>query len=101
MWMRTIMNNQYRRGGNIKDTVRKLYADGGLRRFYRGYSVAIFQGPISRFGDTFSNTLFLSLMENSESTKNLPVAVKSMGASFTNACFRMLLTPIDTTKTIL
>ena len=62
MWMRTIMNNQYRRGGTLKETVSKLYKDGGLRRFYRGYSVAIFQGPLSRFGDTFSNTLFISVM---------------------------------------
>ncbi len=42
MWMRTIMNNQYRRGGTLKDPVKKLYKEGGLRRFYRGYSVAIF-----------------------------------------------------------
>lgn len=35
------MNYQYRRGGTIKETVKKLYSEGGLRRFYRGYPVAI------------------------------------------------------------
>ena len=101
MWMRTIMNYQYRRGGTIKETVKKLYSEGGIRRFYRGYPVAIIQGPISRFGDTFSNTLFLSLCENYESTKNLPVSIKTVGASVTAALFRIFLTPVDTVKTIL
>src|SRR5947209_1016652 len=51
MWMRTIMNTQYRYGGTIKETFRRLYNEGGLRRFYRGYPVALVQGPVSRFGD--------------------------------------------------
>lgn len=101
MWMRTIMNYQYRHGGKIKDTIRVLYAEGGIPRFYRGISVALFQGPISRFGDTFSNTLFMTLMNRSESTKNLPVMVKTAGASLTAAAFRIFLTPVDTVKTIL
>lgn len=101
MWMRTIMNTQYRRGGKIKDTVKKLYSQGGIRRFYKGYPVAIIQGPLSRFGDTFSNTLFLTFMNRSETTKNLPVVVKTIGASATASCFRILLLPVDATKTIL
>lgn len=56
---------------------------------------------MSRFGDTFSNTLFLSLMNRSEKTKNLPVVVKTIGASATASCFRILLLPVDATKTIL
>lgn len=35
------MNYQYRRGGYYFDVVKKLYAEGGVRRFYRGYPVAI------------------------------------------------------------
>ena len=101
MWMRTIMNYQYRHGGQIRNTVKKLYAEGGIPRFYRGIAVALVQGPISRFGDTFSNTLFLTLMNRSESTKNLPVMLKTVGASLTAATFRILLTPVDTLKTIL
>lgn len=63
--------------------------------------MAIIQGPLSRFGDTFSNTLFLSLCESNERTKNLPVAIKTLGASATAASFRIFLTPVDTVKTIL
>lgn len=101
MWMRTIMNYQYRHGGKIKDTVKKLYAEGGIPRFYKGVSVAMVQGPISRFGDTFANTLFLTLMEKYENTKNLPIMAKTLGASLTAALFRIFLTPVDTLKTIL
>ena len=101
MWMRTIMNYQYRRGGTIHQTVTKLYKEGGIRRFYRGYPVALFQGPMARFGDTFSNTLFLSFMNNHQSTKDLPVGVKTFGASLVAATYRIFLTPVDTTKTIL
>ncbi len=101
MWMRTIMNNQYRKGGTIKQTVKTLYAEGGVRRFYRGVSVAMIQGPMSRFGDTFSNTLFISLMNSNERTKKLPIMIKTAGASLIAALYRIILTPIDTTKTIL
>ena len=101
MWMRTIMNHQYRHGGKIKETVKKLYSEGGVPRFYRGVFVAMLQGPVSRFGDTFSNTLFLTFMNRSEKTKNLPVMIKTVGASLTAATFRILLTPVDTLKTTL
>ena len=101
MWMRTIMNYQYRHGGQIKETVQKLYKEGGVRRFYRGLPVALIQGPVSRFGDTFSNTLFLAFMNRSKQTRDLPTAVKTLGASLTAATFRIFLIPIDATKTIM
>lgn len=41
MWMRTIMNYQYRNGGSFAEVVKKLYLEGGLPRFYRGYFVAL------------------------------------------------------------
>ena len=40
-------------------------------------------------------------MNRSEKTKNLPVIVKTVGASLTAATFRIFLLPVDTTKTIL
>lgn len=101
MWMRTIMNTQYRYGGTIRDTVGRLYAEGGVRRFYRGYPAALVQGPVSRFGDTFSNTLFLAAMEKNDSTRGLPIFLKTLGASVTAGCFRILFVPIDTLKTML
>lgn len=55
MWMRTTMNYQYRYGTTTKEALKTLYAQGGVRRFYRGVGPALIQGPISRFGDTAAN----------------------------------------------
>ena len=43
MWMRTTMNYQYRYGTTTTQALRKLYAEGGVRRFYRGIAPALFQ----------------------------------------------------------
>ena len=101
MWMRTIMNYQYRYGGTIKNTAALLYKDGGIGRFYRGVGAALFQGPLSRFGDTFSNTLALSLCKENDILKNMPIPVQTAFASTTAGLFRILLMPIDTVKTVL
>ena len=101
MWMRTIMNYQYRYGGTITHTAKTLYADGGIPRFYRGVSVALLQGPMSRFGDTFSNTLALSLCNDAPILKDAPIFVKTGFASITAGLFRIGLMPVDTVKTSL
>ncbi len=59
------------------------------------------QGPISRFGDTFSNTLFLTFLGNFQQTKKIPVLIQTMGSSITAGLFRIFLVPVDTLKTIL
>ena len=43
MWMRTTMNYQYRYGTTTTQAMRKLYGEGGVRRFYRGITPALFQ----------------------------------------------------------
>jgi hypothetical protein len=48
MWMRTIMNYQYRYGTTTKEAFNALYKDGGVLRFYRGIGPALIQGPLSR-----------------------------------------------------
>lgn len=101
MWMRTTMNYQYRHGTTTMEALRTLYSQGGVRRFYRGVGPALLQGPLSRFGDTAANAGMLSLLEQTESTKDLPVAAKTMMASATAAAWRVNLMPIDATKTIL
>ena len=40
-------------------------------------------------------------MDNSEKTRNLPVLIRTGGASVVAGLFRILLTPVDTVKTIL
>ena len=61
MWMRTTVNYQYRYGTGTLTAIKTLYEDGGrglkgITRFYRGLVPALFQGPLSRFGDTAANT---------------------------------------------
>lgn len=49
---------------------------------------ALVQGPLSRFGDTAANTGVLALMESMDSTKGLPVGVKTLCASGAAALWR-------------
>merc|ERR1711988_709731 len=95
MWMRTIMNYQYRYGGELMPTIKKLYAEGGVPRFYRGLAPALFQAPVSRFGDTAANDGALAALEHT----TLPTAAKTMCASAAAASFRVVLMPVDAWKT--
>lgn len=95
MWMRTIMNYQYRFGGTFTETVSKLWAEGGVPRFYRGLVPGLIQAPVSRFGDTAANDGALAALEHTE----LPTAAKTMVASGCAACFRVFLMPVDAWKT--
>ena len=101
MWLRTTMNYQYRYGTSTKDAIKHLYKDGGIRRFYRGVGPALFQGPLSRFGDTAANTGIITLLDSNDKTKDLPVSIKTFAASSTAALWRICIMPIDTCKTIL
>lgn len=92
------MNYQYRNGGTFFGALRHLYADGGIPRFYRGVLPALIQGPMSRFGDTAANTGVLTFLNNIESTKDLPVAAKTVCASAAAAGWRIFLMPVDTVK---
>ena len=66
MWLRTIVNFQYRNGGTFINTYKTLYKQGGIFRFYRGLPFALMQAPLSRFGDTAMNIGVMSLLENSD-----------------------------------
>lgn len=99
MWMRTVMNYQYRHGSDMTSAFKSLYREGGLLRFYRGYWAAIAQAPLARFGDTAANTGALALLDSFESTRKLDVASKTAVASVSAGLFRILLMPIDSVKT--
>lgn len=99
MWMRTTINYQYRYGTGTLDTMKTLYKEGGIPRFYRGVVPALIQGPISRFGDTAANTGAIILLDSYETTSKLPIWGKSACASVVAALFRITLMPIDTIKT--
>lgn len=101
MWLRTTMNYQYRYGTSTRRAMASLYKEGGILRFYRGLGPALLQGPLSRFGDTAANAGMLSLLNQNDSTKSLPVPVKTAAASLAAGGFRIALMPVDTVKTIL
>ena len=96
MWLRTIMNYQYKNGGSFKEVFLKLYKEGGISRFYSGIIPALIQGPLCRFGDTFSNTIILNFLKQS----SIPIFIKTGIASGTSGIIRIILSPVDTLKTM-
>lgn len=101
MWLRTTINYQYRYGTSTASALKTLYSEGGVPRFYRGLVPALIQGPLSRFGDTAANTGMIALLDELDSTKDLPVFLKTMAASAAAAGFRIFLMPVDAVKTIM
>mmetsp|Transcript_11338 Transcript_11338/g.26125 ORF Transcript_11338/g.26125 Transcript_11338/m.26125 type:complete len:282 (+) Transcript_11338:133-978(+) len=95
MWMRTIMEYQYKHGGSFTSVVQKLYAEGGVPRFYRGLVPALALAPLARFGDAASNELALASLAET----NVPLALKTVCASATAATFRVIIMPLDSWKT--
>lgn len=80
-------------------SITHLYADRGLARFYDGLGPALFQGPVSRFGDTAANAGILALLASNPFLNRLPSPMKTAFASVAGALFRMILVPVDTLKT--
>ena len=97
MWLRTIVNHQYRNGGTFKSTAKLLYNEGGIVRFYRGLPFALLQAPLSRFGDTAMNAGVATLLEDT----NLSLAEKTFAGSCGAGLWRIGIMPIDTLKSSL
>jgi hypothetical protein len=95
MWLRTTMNYQMANGGGMMSTIKLLYKEGGIPRFYRGLVPALINSPISRFGDTFANAGVIELMKDS----TLPIALQTAAASVTAGGVRIFLMPMDAWKT--
>ena len=95
MWLRTTMNYQYKFGGQMIPTIKNLFKEGGILRFYRGYVPALMVAPIARFGDCFTNQIALNYF----SQTNLPLAVQTGSASVIAGFWRILTLPVDAWKT--
>ena len=89
MWIRTCMNYQYKHGGSLAAAFKVLYAQGGTRRFYSGYSIAVIQAPLGRFFDTAANSAVLALFVLYPAFDNVPTFIKTMAASATAASFKV------------
>lgn len=102
MWLRTAINYQYRYGMNTTTALKDLYAQGGIGRLYQGLPFAIVQGPLSRFGDTAANALIFSLFESIDPGGSVyPIILRTAVGSLSAGCWRVVLMPIDTAKTVL
>jgi hypothetical protein len=101
MWLRTSMNYQYRYGGNLQSSLQTLWAQGGLPRLYEGLPFALAQGPLTRFGDTAANVGIFALLDSFPLTQDLPIPIKTACGSFSAGLFRILLMPIDASKTVM
>eukprot|EP00759_Apiculatamorpha_spiralis_P006837 PhF_6_TR14093/c0_g1_i2/m.22519 len=99
MWLHTVMNYQYRNGGQLVTTTKLLYREGGIPRFYRGIVPALIYSPISRFGDVAANDGILTLFQSQQSLQNVPVFAQTATASCTAAVIRLLWMPLDAWKT--
>jgi hypothetical protein len=99
MWMRTTMNYQFKYGGGFIPTLKILYKDGGIVRFYRGIIPALVIGPMSRFGDTAANMYATTLFNNQPSLKNLPIFLQTSLGSLMAGAWRISTLPVDAWKT--
>lgn len=96
MWLRTVMNYQYRHGMAFRASLSALWLDGGIPRLYQGWKLALIQGPLSRFGDTAANDGAVALLGSFGIT--MPIVV-TVVASTLAAVWRLVLHPVDTFKT--
>ena len=101
MWLRTTINFQYRFGLSTAEALRTLWEEGGIQRLYQGLPFALLQGPLSRFGDTASNTLIFAFLEEADPTNMVPTYARTGLASLSAGLWRIVLLPIDTVKTSL
>ena len=80
-------------------TVKHLYSEGGIVRFYRGIVPALVIGPMSRFGDTAANMLATTLSQTAPSLKVLPIFVQTSLGSIMAGLWRLITLPVDAWKT--
>eukprot|EP00667_Euglena_gracilis_P004893 EG_transcript_4924 len=102
MWLRTVMNYQYRYGHTTREAIAILYKEGGIARFYQGLTPALLQGPLSRFCDTAANTGVMALVAALPLGPTLSsFGISTIAASASASALRIALMPIDALKTIM
>eukprot|EP00957_Ditylum_brightwellii_P175786 13385409-Ditylum_brightwellii.AAC.1 len=75
--------------------------EGGIPRLYQGLPFALLQGPLTRFGDTAANIGVLALLDSIEATSSLPLPLKTLAGSVTAGLWRIVLMPVDSSKTVM
>ena len=101
MWLRTVINYQSRYGTTFLKSLKVLYKQGGIPRFYRGLWFALIQAPVSRFVSTAANDGVQALCASLPWTRQWGPARTTVLAGIVVGLWRMVLMPIDTCKTVL
>lgn len=99
MWMRTVINYQYRYGTSLAAAISELYRQGGVLRFYQGVSFALVSNPLSRFGMAAANEGAMAMRD--VLPRPMSVTLTTWVASMLAGVWRVMLTPLDTCKTVL
>ena len=94
MWIRTITNYQYVHGTSFQNTFMTLYNQGGISRFYRGIIPSLIITPLSRFGDTSTNSFALSYLGKETSVWKTAVLSSVLAGGW-----RIAILPIENWKT--
>lgn len=95
------MNYQYRYGGTLSSSLSSLYTEGGIPRLYQGLPFALIQGPLTRFGDTAANIGILAFLESIPELQGMPLPLKTACGSICAGLWRIVLMPVDTSKTVM
>lgn len=88
----------------MRETAATLWKQGGVRRFYRGVSIALVEGPIGRGVGAGANYATLNMLESVESRTGhteMSLFTKTAISSIGVGMFRLLYYPLDTVKTVL
>lgn len=101
MWLHTVLQHQYKTGLTLSGSLRELWAQGGVRRLYRGLPFALVLAPATRFLDTAANAGCMSLLEELEATRELPVVARTLCGSVVASVARLSLLPLDIAKTVM
>lgn len=101
MWLRTIVNYQYRYGTSVSEAIEALYNDGGIARFYRGMPLALIQNPLLKFGAVAANEGSKVLVTYADGAlRSSPFVISCLGTLF-SILWKLFLVPIETVKTVL
>jgi hypothetical protein len=101
MWLRTTVNYQYRYGVPLLEAIPKLYAEGGIPRFYKGIGYAIVLGPLSKFGATAANEGSKVVVESFDFHPASTQMYASLLGTALTVLWRVFLMPLETCKTVL
>ena len=97
MWLRTLTNHQYRFGTKLQDSMKILYKEGGVLRFYKGYIPSLIMGSLCRFGDVS----IYKYIENKNKNKEFSRSQELILTSGLSMLWRINLMPLDTLDVML